>query len=290
MIPIKKISLLFIVYGLFAMLTQSSRSIDEFKYLNLLSADKSMEVDGIEGENEILYGSGRAMLYYGEIEYGNHLIDSAALRGSAIIYQNGASTNLLLGRYRSGMSYLNSAIVNGNKYSIGYKAWLMMTNLRDYEQAIILIDSLEKVDGKPTVAYAMNTTLLKGIAKRKAGRYEDALLDFDLYIIEINADNPLKIDDYVYYYKGLTYQEMGDPEKAIEEFNHFIEVYPNGPEAHYGKGNVLIEEGEIKEACKCYKIAREKIRLGYLRGFVWHEIPDQVYKSDVVEKLDLYCK
>ncbi len=272
------------------MLTQSSKTIDEFKYLNLLSADKSLDVESYEDENQRLSNSGRGLVYFGEIEFGNYIMDSAAINyNSGRNYQAAASTNFALGRYRNAMKYIDKAIENGNNYSIGYKAWLLMSNLKEYDEAVVLLDSLEAVDGKPNVAYAMSTTLLKGIAKRKAGKFEESLKEFDEYIATTAEDNPLKIDDYVYWYKGLTYHEMGDLEKAIEEFDLFLEKFQNGPEAHYSKGNVFLQQNKIKEACECYKTAREKIRLGYLRGFIWHEIPDQVYKADVVEKLEKHC-
>ena len=52
--------------------------------------------------------------------------------------------------------------------------------------------------------------------------------------------------------RGVTLNELGEAQKAIEEFDKALALEPNSIEALYNKGNALSESGRIEEALAAY--------------------------------------
>ncbi len=92
-----------------------------------------------------------------------------------------------------------------------------------------------------------------GVCNRKAGNLDEALAAYK-QSLKINPFGKLPLQNIpiVYAYKK-------EYDKAIQEYQHLANVYPDDPEIYYGIGNIFIsykqeyEEG-LKNMCKAYNI------------------------------------
>lgn len=279
---LKKIILLFSVYAILAIAFQSAKRGVSFVQYNTdlpviyTDEDLSKEVDK-------LLNAGRRFAYLGDFEKGNALMDSATLlKPYGRAFQQKAPINLLQGNYKKAFKALDESVERGYDYALGYRAWAKMHYLQDYTGAIKDFETYDALSEGPSYAFAMSVMMLKGIAKKELGDFGGAIKAFNTYIKEEAFE---KLDVYVYLHRGLTYYKMGALDKALEDYESFLALYPNGPEAHYQKGIVLLEKDEKEAACKCFKDCLRLIRKGYTRGYIWNEIPDQLYRIEVEEKL-----
>jgi type IV pilus biogenesis/stability protein PilW len=73
-----------------------------------------------------------------------------------------------------------------------------------------------------------------------------------------NYDKALKVrPDYyeAYYNLGKTYENMSDREKAIEAYQKVLSIEPDYDKAHYNLGNLYYESGRIGEAIASFETA-----------------------------------
>lgn len=286
---LKKIAFIFIICGLIALLFRTSDEVEAYSFSLTNPVDKTA-VQSNEEIAEQMLGTAISLIYFGEDEMGNQLADSAiSIFPTGDMYSNKVSVNLLIGNYKEGFAALDSAIAKNDLSSMGYKAFALMYYLKEYEGAIKVLEEMEEIEKGPATAFAMNTTLLRGIGTKMLGRHEEAIQILDSYINSTMEVNPEIVDVYAYIYKGASHLELGEFEKAAKDFDAFLESYPNGPEGHFYKAKVLIESNKTKEACKCLETALAKIKKGYVRGYIWNELPDQLYKLDVLELQEQHC-
>ena len=68
-------------------------------------------------------------------------------------------------------------------------------------------------------------------------------------------------------------------EEALKCYNEAIRIDPNYSNAHYNKGNVLYNQGELEEALNCYN---EAIRIDPNNSYV-HNIKGNLLKGQEIE-------
>jgi tetratricopeptide (TPR) repeat protein len=102
------------------------------------------------------------------------------------------------------------------------------------------------------------------------GRYEKALEDFQKAII-IFPDDP-----DIPFYIGLTYLQLNEPDRATESFKKAIEKDPEYLDAHFQLGVILIQkkayQGAVTHLEKVYKKEPDREDLGYFIGFANYQM------------------
>ncbi len=95
-----------------------------------------------------------------------------------------------------------------------------------------------------------------GINDLKEGKYEDAIKAFDKALAQKKGSvTNLEID--ICYYKALAQFKNGDSEDAISTYTSVIE-YDDTQDAYYLRGNVYLQENQIKKAISDFDQAIER--------------------------------
>jgi tetratricopeptide (TPR) repeat protein len=116
----------------------------------------------------------------------------------------------------------------------------------DRTQAIQYLSACLDADPNYTNAYYH-----RGIAHFKDGNYELALKDFDAaYQLNENLD-------ILWMYKGFTYKNMGELDKAVNCFSNYIIAYPTDTTAYSYilRGKMKYELGDFQGAVEDYDLA-----------------------------------
>lgn len=119
--------------------------------------------------------------------------------------------------------------------------------------------------------------LISGMEHYRDGNYEKALEDFQK-ALSIFPDDP-----DIPFYIGLTYLQLNQPEKAIEYFKKSLEKDPGYTDAHFQLGAALIQQKAYQDAIshleEVYKKEPEREDLGYFLGFAYYQIGE--YKKEL---------
>jgi protein O-mannosyl-transferase len=86
----------------------------------------------------------------------------------------------------------------------------------------------------------------RGLAYQNQGNFNRALLDFNK-AIEIDPGYTI-----VYYNRGLAYQNQGKLDQAIAEYDKTIEINPSYAEAYNNRGLAYQNKGDLKQAIADY--------------------------------------
>lgn len=224
--------------------------------------------------------------HLGEYDIGNTLMDSALmLYSSADLYRSKAPSNVLMGNYHEAFTSLNYGEQIDPTSIVGYRGWLKLYFLRDYQGAIedlTLFDSL--IDG-PAHSSSESVRLQLGIAHKQLGNYEQALVELDSCIVsEGNA-----VPEYAFIYRGLVKAALGDTLGAMDDYATVIVRRPNIPESYYWRAQLLFAQNKNIEGCEDMRLAMEKAKMGLLRSNRYREVIDQVYLSDIEERIEKHC-
>ncbi len=115
----------------------------------------------------------------------------------------------------------------------------------DRNQAITYLTACLEADPEYTNAY------YRGIAYFKDGKYSLALQDFD-NAYKLNQDL-----DILWMYKGFTYKNLGELDRAVDCFSNYIIAYPTDTTAYSYilRGKMKYELGDFQGAVEDYDLA-----------------------------------
>lgn len=174
----------------------------------------------------LLFGIGYQNIYYGKNELGNALIGYALSKRSTITeedYHKWSVQNTKNGNYAIAFDKLEKRMQINPQSASAYYGWVLLYYYRDYERAL---NVLEQND-----AYTPN--------------FSDAPMGEDIH-----------------YLKGLCHMQLKDYQKAVEEFDvyinnlastqgeDFVDVY-----TFVQKGRCLTQLGKFKEAISSFEKA-----------------------------------
>ena len=102
---------------------------------------------------------------------------------------------------------------------------------------------------------------VRGSAYGRAGRYKEALRDFDT-ALQLNPNFY-----QAYANRALIYRFMGEDVKAANDYNRAIQINPQYDVAYIGRGNVYRQAGRLDEAFNDFNRA---IQLDTTNGRAYH--------------------
>ena len=70
----------------------------------------------------------------------------------------------------------------------------------------------------------------------------------------------------IYFNRGVTWYEMGDHDRAIQDYNKAVKFNPNFDQAFFNRGNAYDEKGQFERAIKDYNRAIE-LKPDYTKAF-----------------------
>ena len=139
------------------------------------------------------------------------------------------------------------------KIAVNYLKWAEQSgDITYYDNAI---DRIEKVAPNATVPkHREGLTYLWGHILYKQGKLELAGPKFDIFIV--NFPNSLFVEE-VYYYRGITYLQKEDYDRAIIDFAKVIELNPYHAHAYEIRGLLYIRKGNYARANTAFTKAKK---------------------------------
>ena len=135
-------------------------------------------------------------------------------------------------------------ITEGNDNALAARALFSIAFLSSVENVTEIISSYDRaIQLKPDVAEAYSN---RGIAKRRLGRYEDAIADYDK-AIQIKPDLA-----NAYSNRGNVKNSLGRHEDAIVDLDKAIQLKPDFAEAYTNRGISNAELGRHEDAIADY--------------------------------------
>ncbi|MFI5330508.1 MAG: tetratricopeptide repeat protein [Desulfobaccales bacterium] len=103
-------------------------------------------------------------------------------------------------------------------------------------------------------AQDVKTYVERGMENSQAGRYDQALKDFN-DALKLKPNDALLIT-----YRGVVYYAKGQNDLAMKDFNRAIEIDPKGGKAYYQRGMIYANQEKYAQAVPELKKAKS---LGY---------------------------
>ncbi|GAB6269882.1 MAG: tetratricopeptide repeat protein [Smithella sp.] len=128
-----------------------------------------------------------------------------------------------------------------------------------FNKAIALSDGKKFTDPHKAILYLSNAIKIqpndaemyynRGVAYENLGQYQPAIKDYNQAISLKPAYSE------AFYNRGTLYSEIGQYRQAIEDFNQAISLQPNDAEAYHGRGFAYDKLGQYQQAIEDYNKA-----------------------------------
>lgn len=98
------------------------------------------------------------------------------------------------------------------------------------------------------------TLLTLGLIRYDAEDFQGAITRFN---DALNNHRPVQMinAEVIYFYRGTSYAEIGEHDKAIEDWDLAIDLNPNIAEVYHNRGKALKDEGQLDLAIKDFDMA-----------------------------------
>lgn len=183
------------------------------------------------------------------------------------------------GDFKQGFEYLDKAVELDPKLHLGYRGWIRLRKMRDYDKALADFDRLDSLTPNFVDApWGENIDFLRGECYFGKKEYLKAIEMFNRNIKNQKEDWS---DIHSFVYLGLCEYELGNYEKSIPEFQRAIIQAKYTPESFFGMAKSYQKLGEIEKAKENILIAEENIRSK--RDDYYNEFLNEIYLSEILE-------
>tara|TARA_B110000037_G_C17037917_1_gene472408 strand:+ start:254 stop:1072 length:819 start_codon:yes stop_codon:yes gene_type:complete len=192
------------------------------------------------------------------------------------------------GEYNRGFELLNKAVELDPKLHLGYRGWLKLHKLRDYQGSINDLKRLDSLTPDFVDApWGDNIHYVLGLSYKGLEQYDFALKEFD-ESIKTEKDSSW-VNPYVFLYKGIIFNKLEEYEGALKNLNVYLKQnYNNSPEAYFHKGITFKKLNDLDSAKACFKKSIELFNKGYKIKDIYNEVQDELYISDILEELKYF--
>lgn len=181
------------------------------------------------------------------------------------------------GDYATGFHYLDQAVDLEPQKHLGYRGYMKLRFLRDYEAALLDFDRLDSLT--PDVAdapWGEDIDFLRGESHFGLKNYQKALAHFEQSVLNQGKD---WADVQTFVYQGLCNHELGNYEEAILSFQKALEQFENTCEAHFGLARAYLQLGDTAQAM--VHLRRAKDNIAYKRDDPYKEYLNEIYLQDI---------
>ncbi|MCX7552235.1 tetratricopeptide repeat protein [Xanthomarina sp. F2636L] len=183
------------------------------------------------------------------------------------------------GDFENGFKYLNKAVELDPKLHLGYRGWIRLRKMRDYNKALEDFDRLDTLTPNFVDApWGEDIDFLRGECYFGKKDYQKAI---ELFNRNIKNQKEDWADIHSFVYLGLCEYELGNYEKAISEFQRALNQTENVPESYFGMAKAYQELGQIEKAKE--NILKAESSIHYKRDDVYNEFLNEIYLSEILE-------
>lgn len=183
------------------------------------------------------------------------------------------------GDFENGFKYLNKAVELNPKLHLGYRGWIRLRKMRDYDKALIDFNRLDSLTPNFVDApWGENIDFLRGECYFGKKDYPKAIEFFNSNIKNQKED---WADIHSFVYLGLCEYELENYEKSIREFQRALKQTEYVPESYFGMAKAYLKLGEVEKAKE--NIIKAENNIYYKRDDVYNEFLNEIYLSDILE-------
>lgn len=190
------------------------------------------------------------------------------------------------GDFHTGFIYLNKAVELNPTSHLGYRGWIRLRKIRDYDNALSDFERLDSLTPNFVDApWGEDIDFLRGECYFGKKNYQKAI---ELFNRNIKNQKEDWADIHSFVYLGHCEYELGNYEKSITEFQRALKQSESVPESYFGMAKAYRKLGETEKAKDNILKAEEIIH--YKRDDVYNEFLNEIYLSEVLEFKELLNK
>lgn len=183
------------------------------------------------------------------------------------------------GDFEKGFEYLNKAVELDPKLHLGYRGWIRLRKMRDFDKALVDFDQLDSLTPNFVDSpWGEDIDFLRGECYFGKKEYQKAI---ELFNRNIQNQKEDWADVQSFVYLGLCEYELGNYEKAISEFNRALKQSEYIPESFFGMAKAYHKLGQYGKA-KAY-ILKAESNIQFKRDDVYNEFLNEIYISEIQE-------
>ncbi|MBL0766097.1 tetratricopeptide repeat protein [Marivirga atlantica] len=258
--------------------------MSSYKYLLLIlislivlscSSSKKEEIKDYEHLRYFPQGSTEKQEYY-KLHLAENPSDDHAWKQRSIAFNK-------RGDIDTGMAYLQKAVDLNPEGHIGYRGYVKLYMMHDYDDALEDFKTLLKIssDQNP-VAWGENLHKLIGLTFLLEGNYDSALTYLErgikLTTAEFGADY---VETNAFLYQAYAQFYLKDFESALATLSSVLEMDNRYPEAHFLRAKVYYSQGKISQAKESIETADKLYRKYKSETNAYYEVPFQLYQSQI---------
>ena len=183
------------------------------------------------------------------------------------------------GDFHTGFKYLNKAVELNPTSHLGYRGWIRLRKIRDYDNALVDFDRLDSLTPNFVDApWGEDIDFLRGECYFGKKEYQKAI---ELFNRNIQNQKEDWADVQSFVYLGLCEYELGNYEKAISQFKRALKQSEYVPESFFGMAKAYQKLGQIEKAKE--NILKAENSMHYKRDDVYNEFLNEIYMSEIQE-------
>ena len=190
------------------------------------------------------------------------------------------------GDYAKGFKILNKAIEIDEDVHLGYRGYLKLRFLRNYDAALKDFNRLDSLTPNFVDApWGEDIDFLRGECYFGKKKYQQAIEFFNLNVKNHKED---WVDLQTFVYLGICEHELGNMESAIVEFQRALNQSDKTCEAHFYLAKIYQEKGDLEKANE--HILEAEASIEYKRDDPYKEFLNEIYLNEIIELKNLINK
>ncbi|MGS2739710.1 tetratricopeptide repeat protein [Sinomicrobium sp. M5D2P17] len=183
------------------------------------------------------------------------------------------------GDFQKGFEYLDKAVALDPVAHLGYRGWIRLRKMRDYDKALIDFEKLDSLTPNFVDApWGEDIDFLRGECYFGKKDYTKAIKMFNRSIKNQGED---WADIQTFVYLGLCQYELGNYEESISGFHSALKQSDKVCEAYFGLAKANLKIGKTEKAKEYIQKAENNI--AYKRDDVYNEFLNEIYPSEILE-------
>jgi tetratricopeptide (TPR) repeat protein len=183
------------------------------------------------------------------------------------------------GDFENGFKYLNKAVELEPEMHLGYRGWIRLRKMRDFDKALSDFERLDRLTPKFIDApWGENIDFLRGECYFGKKEYKKAI---ELFNLNVKNNKEDWVDIHTFVYLGLCEYKLGNYEKAISEFERALNQSEYTTESFFGISKAYYKLGNIEKAKENILEAEKNIH--YKRDDIYNEFLNEIYLSEIIE-------
>lgn len=181
------------------------------------------------------------------------------------------------GDFENGFKFLNKAVELNPELHLGYRGWIRLRKMRDYDKALLDFDKLDSLTPNfIDVPWGEDIDFLRGECYFGKKEYNKAI---ELFGRSIKNQKEDWADIHTFVYLGLCEYKLKNYEKSVLEFQRALKQSIYTPEAHFGLAKAFLKLGNIQKAKE--HILDAEINIDYKREDYYNEFLNEIYLPEI---------